>query len=148
MSSSSIAAAALCQPNVSPGSHLSRSNAFGSVTRIRAMLLSAMGSDGTSVDDERTVTAAVVAAVAPFHMEGRGEDGKACGGIAVTRPAVGDRPRMQLDDLGVAWVRRRQPLRGGRFEMVIAKLHHDVQRYLLGSLTTCVAELRCRALGV
>jgi len=46
---------------------------------------------------------------------------------------------MQLDDLAVTGMTLRQPLCRRLFQVVIAKLRHDVQRYRLGSLTSLPA---------
>ena len=77
---------------------------------VRAVLSCAMGGDGISVGHERTVTTAAVAAVSALGEERRGEHGQPGGRVRVTRLTLGDRPRMQLDDLAVAGMTLRQPL--------------------------------------
>lgn len=94
-----------------------------------------MRGDGISVVDERTVATSAVAAIAAIGEERRGEHGQPGGRVRVTRLTLGDRPRMQLDDLAVTGMTLRQPLCRRLFQVVIAKLRHDVQRYRLGSLT-------------
>jgi len=97
------------------------------------MLSFAMGGDGSSVDHERTVATAAVAAVPAIGEERRREDRQSGRRVRVTRLAVGDRSGMLLEDLAIPGMVRGQPLRRRPFEVVIAKVRHDVQPYLLGS---------------
>jgi hypothetical protein len=91
-----------------------------------------MGCDGSSVDDEGTVTATTVAAISTVGEERGGEDRETRFGIEIARIPFHNCRCVEGGDLGESLVPRRKPPRVWSLEVLVAERRHNSQRYRLG----------------